>query len=457
MATAFRSRSSAFSVLVFSTLGAAAVLGGGTDKWLFTDSALILISLPLLGWALTRIWNADLDALQLWGIAIASAMLLLQALQLIPLPPSVWTELPGRERIVEVFQAASIELPWYPISLSSAATLHGIIAMVPSFAIFLAVLTLTPREAESLVLVIGGLGAACALLGLIQVAMGPVSVLRYQLPEDVNSLPVGFFANRNHTALFLAIAALLLGWAVTYSHALRSSRWINPLAFSATGFVICLAVSFLTLSRSGFILSLCTIVFAAVLYYSSRTKFSRTTVTFSIISILLIIGFVVQFQLIAFVDRFEDKTGSTQTRLDVTERTIALARDYGPFGSGFGTFPIAYAMQERGADVRNTFMNQAHNDWAQLALEGGLGALALALVFIFWIGQSVLTRSNEWRNMNPARGRLTVAAAVAILFVLGHSLADYPLKTLAIQSVFAACCGLVCLRDMGARHPHGRF
>lgn len=448
---AFQARSSTFSYVALATLAAAAVLGGGTDKWLVTDSVLILASLPLLGWALLRLWSAELDAFQRWGIAIACAIILIQALHLIPLPPEVWTALPGRERLVEMYQAASIELPWHPLSATPAGTLYGLIASLPAFAIFLAFLTLSPRETERAAYVIGALGLCCAILGLAQVALGPSNVLRYQLLDMEFAPPIGFFANRNHTASFLAVSMLFLAWgAAAAARDPSRVRWVNVSLVCWGGFILCLLVIFLTQSRMGIFLGLASAASAAVIHFGAAERFGRPGIIVAGIAILITVVTIIQFSLVQVVERIGDAneaaSNSGVNRAFVSVRTVELAQFYGPLGSGFGSFPVTYAMQERGTEVQATFMNQAHNDWAQLLLEGGVPGLLLAFGLLFWIWRSSAKRTGEWSERRPIRSKLVFVAGLALVFIFVHSLVDYPLKTLAMQCVFAACCAIVCLR-----------
>ena len=51
-------------------------------------------------------------------LILLGALAALMAIQLIPLPPGIWTALPGRERYLEAAAAIGIPQPWRPISLT---------------------------------------------------------------------------------------------------------------------------------------------------------------------------------------------------------------------------------------------------------------------------------------------------------------------------------------------------
>lgn len=79
-------------------------------------------------------------------------------LQLVPLPPSVWIELPNRQTLADFSRAVGIELAYRPISLDPNKTWNGFFAMfVPLAAISLAAIQsnknskyILPRPAASI-------------------------------------------------------------------------------------------------------------------------------------------------------------------------------------------------------------------------------------------------------------------------------------------------------------------
>src|SRR6266480_3632256 len=94
--------------------------GGGNQGW--SDAVVQLAALPLLAWALFKLNPAQLGRAGQWAIALLCAILALPLLQLIPMPPSVWSSLPGRGEIASAYDSAGMALPWLPISLDPIAT-----------------------------------------------------------------------------------------------------------------------------------------------------------------------------------------------------------------------------------------------------------------------------------------------------------------------------------------------
>ena len=137
---------------------------------------------------------------------------------------------------------------------------------------------------------------------------------------------------------------------------------------------------------------------------------------------------------------------SVQTR-DVMLRTTARAiADFMPLGSGLGSFPKVYDLYEDPRQVTDTYVVHAHNDYAELALETGIPGILLLLAFLaWWAGQAW----QVWRSAESAP--FARAASIATAAILAHSLVDFPLRTAAIASVFAACLAL--LADRRAAPP----
>jgi O-antigen ligase len=127
-------------------------------------------------------------------------------------------------------------------------------------------------------------------------------------------------------------------------------------------------------------------------------------------------------------DRLE-ATGTEALRVDAVRASLAMTRDRPWLGSGLGTWARMYP-RYAGMDT-GLVVNQAHNDWAQWAAEGGLPFL---LVMILFAG---LLCKPAFRSIYG----LGVAA-----FLL-HALVDYPMQQRpALAAWWFAMAGAVCAR-----------
>jgi O-antigen ligase len=116
-------------------------------------------------------------------------------------------------------------------------------------------------------------------------------------------------------------------------------------------------------------------------------------------------------------------------------------RDFMPWGSGLGTFRSVYQLYENPAQVTNTYVIHAHNDYVEVALELGLPGILLMIAFLAWWMRAV---SKVWRR--PDSGVWARAASIASGVILIHSLVDFPLRTAAIGAVLAMCLALLTER-----------
>jgi O-antigen ligase len=127
-----------------------------------------------------------------------------------------------------------------------------------------------------------------------------------------------------------------------------------------------------------------------------------------------------------------------QTRLAALGPMLQAARAFMPFGAGFGTFDAVYRRFEPDALLSTIYLNQAHNEPMQLAIEGGVPALVLlALFIIWWLRASVRVVS---RTGSASRRALGMAMAATTLILMLSSLVDYPLRTPLLSGLFAIAC-----------------
>src|SRR5690606_2666127 len=181
------------------TLVASFVLGGGTHSGFLSDAILQLIATPLLLLALWQLTRSPAATRLRGALAFCAAVVLVPVLQLMPLPPALWTRLPGHEVIAEAFTLSGQELPWWPISVAPQETWLGLMSLVVPLALFLGTVQLRRRERRLISLAVLTVGILSVFLGLLQVAQGPKSALRFFTFTNPTEA-VGFFANRNHFA-----------------------------------------------------------------------------------------------------------------------------------------------------------------------------------------------------------------------------------------------------------------
>ncbi|HEX4410952.1 MAG TPA: O-antigen ligase family protein [Xanthobacteraceae bacterium] len=438
------------------TLVASMLLGGGTRGGFLSDVILELIAIPALLLSLlnlfVRPWVQDKRPAE-WALVICFATVVLPLSQLIPMPPWLWQSLPHRQDLIVVFDLLGRDPPWWPISVSPSATWLSVLSLLPPVAVFLCTLQLSYRERRSLTLAFLGVGVAAAMLGLIQVAQGPFSPLRFFAYTNVNEA-VGFFANRNHFAALLYVLLLYgVAWATAAAFATGSLRDLRNLETSSIAaltasflvLVVLIAVEAVTRSRAGMGLMVLGMFGAFALPLIDRRRLADVTVVkVMIAAMILAVLIAAQFALYRIFDRFAVDP-LADARSIFTRNTLAAAWAYVPFGSGFGTFVPVYQTFEPARDtLADVYANHAHNDFAEVLLEGGIVALALFVTFGVWFVARF--KAIWWRRRDDIQlidTLLARAATIAIILVLAHSFVDYPLRTDAVMALFAVSCALL--------------
>src|SRR3990172_3848379 len=93
---------------------ASLLLGGGTRGGFLSDAILQLIAIPLLFVSLWRLLETPLTKQIRMALFFCIAVVAIPLVQLIPLPPWLWTALPGRGPSAEAFEILGQKTPWMP-------------------------------------------------------------------------------------------------------------------------------------------------------------------------------------------------------------------------------------------------------------------------------------------------------------------------------------------------------
>jgi O-antigen ligase len=97
-------------------------------------------------------------------------------------------------------------------------------------------------------------------------------------------------------------------------------------------------------------------------------------------------------------------------RAELNLSSFEMIRDRPLKGFGLGTWSSAYPKYARFDD--GNFVNQAHNDWAQWAVEGGVP------VFLLMLGVVAMLAPAAWRSI----------WGIGLMAVFVHAAVDYPFE-----------------------------
>ena len=113
-------------------------------------------------------------------------------------------------------------------------------------------------------------------------------------------------------------------------------------------------------------------------------------------------------------------------------------------GWGLGTFSTVYPSYR--SFYTNLFVNEAHNDYAQLLVETGLLGFGLMLWFLIRLYQYGLPTSRRWEFKWD--GAVSLAALLGCTGLLFHSFVDFNLQIPANAALFYVLCGLAASRPL---------
>lgn len=436
-----RARVSVAPIYLFSCL----VLGGSAQG-VWANMILQLVGLAIIAWAALERGDEPLAPqarLLLLLVAVAVAVV---ALQLVPLPASLWAHLGPRSRMASEFHLLGIATPAEPLSLTPGRTLDSLFGIIPPLALLCAMLRLKAyrRHWVAAALIAGTLAGIA--LGALQVASSGDQGSPWYLYEETNiGKGVGFFANADHMATLLVMSIPFMAAMVAAARTSNMQRYSAILAVAAgLGLVVIVGIA-LNGSLAGYGLVLPIIAASALVILPAGNRLRLWIVAAAAI---LVVGGVTALETTAIGSSQlgAHAASATQSRGVIARTTERATADYMPFGSGLGSFANAYQLYENPEQVTNTYVVHAHNDYLELALELGIAGIVLMLLFLTWWTTAV------WRAWRTAEaGPFARAAAIASAAVLIHSLVDFPLRTAAIAACFAMCLAL--LADSRAAPP----
>ncbi|KLJ00728.1 hypothetical protein WQ56_07990 [Luteimonas sp. FCS-9] len=432
-------KSESWAVAAASALLLALLLvGGSTQEATGTGDLVVrLLSLPILAWGAYRLLHAPLGTLRATWLAFAGTLLLIPLLQLAPLAGG------GEGRAALADDLARFGLPpprtW---SLLPSATRDAAFSLLPPLAVFALASTLSHAGLRRLAAAIVALAMASLLLGIAQLGAPQESLLN-PYPQWRPALG-GFFANPNHQAALLVVAATfagahLAGLADAAEDRVRPQRMLRILA-AGTALALALVALPLTGSRAGVVLAIVAVPAAALARRPSATGRGRAGLAVGL-------GAMVFGALAALRWMRTDAVDDLRGPLRAASETIAAR--FAPTGSGIGSYVPVFEQEAPPQLLMGSYVNHAHNEYLQWWMEGGVPALlAMAL------GAVVLDATLVRLLRLPGRDRaLGLAAWIALAAMLAHSLVDYPLRTPALLAIAAALAGIACAEATRARKP----
>ncbi len=379
----------------------------------------------------------------IWG---ALAALGLVALQLVPLPP----------RLLARFQPALIgEIRAYAGHNDWAASTTDLYATFGffSFALLGATLYVIFRNTGRAVIIhclyaTVIVALASLTVAAIQISSGGDTFDFWNSPHVLNG--PGFFANRNHQALFLGLASATVWWLAKLrgGHSSRASDKTRGIALFCSLALLLGAVG--TASRAGIVLAVGSTILAIALFQrpSRRIGIATISIAAGIFAPGLAALAIFNDTVAGALNRFEAIDVDARWQLWAT--SWIAAKEFFPLGSGYGTFIPVYAMVEPIDQLTPAYANHAHNEYLELFLEGGL---PFAIGFALFLAVFAKRLTAIFRHHDSPPSLAPLGALWMIAFLL-HSLVDYPVRVPSLLALFAMGLAMT-FAEHGEHTTHG--
>lgn len=429
-------------ILALVLVALALVVGGGGSPNPVNEIVLELIA---AGLSLAWLWSAAARGMSargmVWPLAICGLLVALPLSQLVPLPPSVWHVLPGREWEIDALSLIDESTSWRPLSVAPARTFASLLSLGPPLLALLLVASLDLRQRQRILVVVPCVMLAAAALGGLQLAGGGSAFHLY--PEAHREWLTGFHANRNAAVDGFLIGGLALAAFVTGIERNASGKLTALHAWIVVGAnLVFLAAAILTGSRMGIALIPLALTgqWFILAPYLSRLR-TRAAAALATLGLCIASAGALLLSSNPAITKVSSRfLVSRDFRLELWTDTQFAIGQYWPAGSGMGTFVPVMVAVERLEVVDPTMPNRAHNDYLEFALEGGLPGIAVALAVVAIVVWMAL---RAWRDrFGPRRAQIGFALFSLAVIAL-HSLVDYPLRSMALACIAAVATGLL--------------
>lgn len=471
---------------------------GGVELWAYRSAGFLIVMAAAfavwrggfragLGLGPSSTWLVPAGFLALWG-----------AVQLVPLPPSLLARVsPGAERIY------SATLPWYPSAApanalgaieehallnvpeaegvpfpagreeglsagpESCARAWRTISLYPDatedrlfwfVALLLGFMTVRQRVADrgthalyrSVLFAAFGL---LALFAMVQAATwnGRIYWLR---PIMTAEKAFGPYVNPTH---FAGVMELALPWLLGFA-ASRLQRW-GRAALSRPEFLLpvvsaifCGAATVMAASKMS--AALTGLNLTLLLAFIAARRWGRLITATALVilwglAVLLVMATPLGQRISSHVERSEG-VQVVGTRGPAWQAAFTMLADYPITGTGFGTFREVFpAYMPSGTYIR---WNEAHSDWLELLLDGGL----LAGVLVAWLAVAYVVQLSSRSAKVGARGSPTRFGLILGLASLSlHAAVDFNHQIPANALLFVALAAMALPRESrGSSNEH---
>jgi O-antigen ligase len=385
---------------------------------------------------------------------LLGAWLAVQAVHVVPLPPGWVAALsPESARVQSMTADIGIQREVMTLSIDPQASRVSLLKSLAYSIVFFLTLALANRRARIVWLARVLVYAAVAVsVYAVLMHLGNATDDHFGMLLGHGNSASGTYANRNHFAgylemsLALGIGLLIAGLsdrsADTWKKFVRVTlEWIlSPkmiLRLSLCILVIALTTTHSRMGNTAFFASL--LIAGAIGIALSRHATRNTVILLA--SLIAIDLFIVGswFGVEKLAQRLEQTTiVEVQEREDPAAYTMPLVKDYAVFGSGPGTFYVAFPHYR--PDKVVNFYDYTHNDYVQFAAESGIPAFLVIGAFVaLSLGVALAA---QWRRRDPLMRGMSFACVMGVTAILIHSWVDFNLQIPANAALFMVLLAL---------------
>jgi O-antigen ligase len=441
---------------------------GAVYPWAYWPLAAACAALGVWGMLHTRNWREGRSRLLVWCLVAVGVAI---TVQIVPLPLPAFTALsPGANQFLAQYDLAySLQPPgWHALSVEPWETAVALGLFVALALWLLGLIGMMGRlPLDRIVMTLALFAVAVSIFAVVQrslVVEGDQHSPIYGFWQSQHGgLPFGPFVNPNHFAGWvLLILAVTFGYFCGLAgeswdaSGRRLGEWLVWLTRPEAGRAVLLLLSVLamatalvlTRSRSG-VASFVVVMTVFGLQAVRRATGALPKIAAAATVTALVVGALAWGGLDSVVAKFDRATADAPGRLTAWRDALHIAHDFPIFGSGLGTFGPTMLIYQSGQRAEIYF--QAHNDYLQLAAEGGLIVGVAALALVLTIGWLAWRRSGG--DEDSVTGWIRTGAIAGLIGMAAQSAVEFSLQMPGVTVLFVLLIAIAVHRPV-ERQPH---
>ena len=403
-------------------------------------------------------------------IALAASFAVFLAaglLQLVPVPLGLLFSVSPESTYVIPrldFAVAAGAAGRHPLSIAPVLTQVGLVLFAANALLVLGGARLfSMRGARRVAVALTVVGVALALAGLVQSRFPGGDIYGFWKPLSGGS-PFGPFVNRNHFAGWMLMAlpvtlGLLCGGIAQAMSGVRpdwrarvlwcSSPGASRLVLLAAGAIVMALSLVMTMSRLGMAaLALALLVTGGCIARRQRSGHRAAAMAYLVLLIVVVVSWTGAE---AIGSRFgEANWGDLNDRRGAWDDAIGIAAKFPLTGTGLNTYGVATLFYQQHDLARH--YAQAHNDYLQLAAEGGL---LLTVPFAMSAGFLIIAVRRRFLEEGATGANwLRIGAVTGLVAIAFQETVEFSLQMPGNALLFAVLCAIALHRAPDVDKPH---